>query len=384
MEKKRILYIGGFALPNGNAAAQRVVANAKILRELNYHVTLVGLTHDKSRQKSFQYEKFDCINLPYPQTSMGWWKMLTSIEQYLPYYTRDTSMVIAYNHPAIALKKLLNYNRQHGIKTLSDCTEWYEPQGGKFFKVIKGWDINQRMYKIHPMLDGIITISKYLDDFYKEKEVRTVLLPPLVDKSESKWNHTEIKDEKSIKLLFAGSVGRGNKDRVDFVIEALEEVGKKVPNTLSLDIVGITEKQFRSVYKGWSERPIPEIVHFCGRQSHEDVINRLKQSDFQIFVRENNLANTAGFPTKFVETISASTLVLTNASSNLKDYMQEGKNSYELDISSRSALVKSLMKPLSLSKEVISAKKRKIDTYMFDYRKYIEEMEVFLNSIYKS
>ena len=48
------------------------------------------------------------------------------------------------------------------------------------------------------------------------------------------------------------------------------------------------------------------------------------------------------------------------------------------------ALVKSLMKPLSLSKEVISAKKRKIDTDMFDYRKYIEEMKFFLNSIYKS
>lgn len=378
---KSILYIGGFELPNKNAAAQRVVANAKILRELNYEVKLVGLTHDKSGLKPFKFEDFDCVNLPYPQTIREWWKMLTSIDQYLPFYSENTSLVIAYNHPAVALKKLLYYNRKKGVNTISDCTEWYEPQGGMVFKAIKGWDINHRMYKIHPMLDGIITISRYLDDFYKNRGVKTVLLPPLVDKSESKWNHAEEKDEDAITLLFAGSVGKGNKDRVDFVIEALEEVSKKVNNMLSLDVVGITEEQFRGVYEGWSERIIPSFVHFYGRQSHEEVINKLKQSDFQIFVRENNLANTAGFPTKFVETISAGVLVLTNASSNLKDYMQEGVNSYELDTSNKCALVESLMRPLSLSKKEISLKKKVNTSNLFDYRNFIENMRVFLNSI---
>lgn len=378
---KSILYLGGFELPNKNAAAQRVVANAKILRELNYNVTLVGLTHDKSGVEPFKFEDFDCINLPYPQTMREWWKMLTSIDQYLPFYTKDIFFVIAYNHPAIALKKLLNYNRKHGIKTISDCTEWYEPQGGKLFKAIKGWDVNQRMYKVHPQLDGIITISKYLDDFYKERKVKTVLLPPLVDKSENKWKLEAKQEDNSIRLLFAGSVGRGNKDRVDFVIEALDGVITGKTDLISLDIVGITEEQYRSVYEGWEERPIPKFVHFYGRQSHEDVIKKLKQVDFQIFVREKNLANTAGFPTKFVETISAGTLALTNLSSNLKDYMQIGVNCYELDISSKEALAKSLIIPLSLSKEDIAAKKEAIDSNLFDYRNYTENMSMFLKSI---
>ena len=380
-QKKNVVYIGGFSLPNGNAAAQRVIANAKILRDLNYDVKLVGLTHDESGLESFKYEDLECINLPYPQTIMEWWKMLTSIDQYLPFYTKDTSLVIAYNHPAIALKKLLNYNRKHGIKTISDCTEWYEPQGGKLFKVIKGWDVNQRMYKVHPELDGIITISKYLDDFYKERKVKTVLLPPLVDKSEKKWKQEAKQVDNSIRLLFAGSVGRGNKDRVDFVIEALDGVATGKTDLISLDIVGITEEQYRSVYEGWEEKPIPKFVHFYGRQSHEDVIKKLKESDFQIFVREKNLANTAGFPTKFVETISAGTLVLTNISSNLKEYMQIGVNSYELDISSKEALAKSLIIPLSLSKKDVGAKKLAIDSNLFDYRNYIENMSLFLKSI---
>ena len=61
--------------------------------------------------------------------------------------------------------------------------------------------------------------------------------------------------------------------------------------------------------------------------------------------------------------------------------MKEGVNSYELDISCKSALVESLMQPLSLSKEEISTKKGVIETDMFDYRKHIEAMKGFLNSI---
>lgn len=374
----KILYIGGFILPNGNAAAQRVIANSKLLRELGYEVTLVGLTHDGSGLEPFSYEGLDCINLPYPQKLGEWWKMLTSIKQYLPFYTKETSIVVAYNHPAIALKKLLKYNRERGIKTLSDCTEWYEPQGGKLFKIIKGWDINKRMYDVHTQLDGIISISKYLDDFYKSKNTRSLLLPPLVDIQERKWN-IETRANEMISLLYAGSPA-GTKDRLDFMIDALDVVASKGKKFV-FEIIGITEQQYRDVYLQGSKKAIPKFVTFRGRIPHEEVIKRLKEADFQIFLREDHLANRAGFPTKFAETFSAKTLVLTNASSNLKDYMQEGVNSFELDISSEDALVNSLIKPLSLSKEEIRALKSGVDTTTFDYRNYIERTREFLSSI---
>ena len=40
---KTIVYIGGFELPDKNAAAQRVISNAKIFRKLGYHVIYVGI-----------------------------------------------------------------------------------------------------------------------------------------------------------------------------------------------------------------------------------------------------------------------------------------------------------------------------------------------------
>lgn len=44
MDKKVIIYIGGFELPDKNAAANRVMNNAKIMRDIGYHVVLVGVS----------------------------------------------------------------------------------------------------------------------------------------------------------------------------------------------------------------------------------------------------------------------------------------------------------------------------------------------------
>lgn len=380
--KKRITYLGGFNLPDKNAAAHRVLANAKILRELGYEVILVGLSQNLKKNESFTYQGFECVNLPYPTHFWGWVRLLTSIKQYIPYICKDTFAVIAYNHPAIALKRLLTYNKQRGIKTISDCTEWYEPVGGVFYRLLKGYDTNLRMNRIHPRMDGIITISRFLNDFYDSKNVKTVLLPPLVDINDSKWEKTGYNGHDCVFLLYAGSPEgeKGEKDRLDFVINALKKISK-LGYTFTFNIVGITEEQYRGLYVKEESTTIPSFIKFWGRLPHNKVIEMLKNADFQIFLRENHLANRAGFPTKFAETISAGTIVLTNASSNIKDFMIEGINSFELDISSEDKLVSSLKTPLSLSKEALLSLKSSIDTRMFDYRNFIDDMRAFIKCL---
>ncbi len=50
MSKGTILYVGGFELPDKNAAAHRVLSNGKIFRELGYNVVFIDV------DKSLQYE----------------------------------------------------------------------------------------------------------------------------------------------------------------------------------------------------------------------------------------------------------------------------------------------------------------------------------------
>lgn len=372
-------------MPDRNAAAQRVISNAKLLRDIGYELTLVGLTRNqKDVGKIFEFESFRCLNLPYPNTIRQWCQYLFCIKWYKKCIDDEKpDIIIAYNHPAIALKKLLMFDKQHGIKTLSDCTEWYEPDGGIIFRAIKGWDINQRMYKVHPKLDGMIVISKYLDNFYQKNGVKTLLLPPLVDIEDAKWKRQSDNNDDKINLVFAGSIGR-NKDRLDMIIQALSIVHSQFSIDLVFNIIGITESQYRQAYHAISTKPLPSFVKFLGRISHKDVIKQLLKSDFQIFLRENNLANTAGFPTKFVESISAGIMVITNHSSDISDYLKNEVNGYSIDISDEESLVKTLAVPLKLSKLEIKEKKARVERKTFDYRSYVEVTRTFINSLLKS
>lgn len=381
--KKKILYIGGFDLPDNNAAAQRVIANSKLFNYLGYEVLLVGLTRNISNSNFFfLYEDLRCINLQYPQGIGEWYSYLTSTVSYNQYIIEyDPDIVIAYNHPSIALDKLRVLCHSKGIKAVSDCTEWYLPQGGVLFKLIKGLDISYRMRFVHKKMDGMIVISDYLKDYYSCCK-NVLLLPPLVDKLDEKWKKTGQPKEKSsdiVRLIYAGSLGKGNKDRLDKIIDILEKIRNAENLMLEFVIIGITLNEFNCIYS--VNKTMPSFVHFLGRMNHVEVLAELSWSDYQIFIREHNIANTAGFPTKFVESISSNVLVLSNYSSDLSKYLIEGKNGFKLDISTEESLYVSLSTVLKKDIKYVRILKSKIDSNIFDYRNFSSKTNYFLESL---
>ncbi len=384
---KTVLYVGGFELPDKNAAAQRVLANADILKKLGYKVIFVGI--DKCLDNRIPFEKtktetggFTHYRKKYPVSLPEWLYYLTDIS-YINHFQPD--IVIAYNYPAFALEKLRKWCKRHHAKIIADCTEWYEPQGNILFKIIKGMDIHFRMKVIHPKLDGMIAISHYLYTYYTSRMKNVFQLPPLVDKQAGKWKmekDDEIPDR--IRLIYVGSPGPGNKDRLDIIINALEKIKRKYLLNFNFRIIGLTKEQYCKIYNINTLPPYCEnCVEFKGRVSHTEALNYLANSDFQIFIRQNNLTNTAGFPTKFVEATSCGIPVLTNFSSDLKNYLFCQENGFLLDISSMDNLIHSLLIPLQLSKEERIRLKTTCRQFedTFDYRNYISGFEDFLSSV---
>lgn len=381
--KGKILYIGGFDLPDRNAAAQRVLANAKIFRLLGFGVVLIGLTRKECRNvEDFDFEGFKCINLPYPKSILNWFEYLFTIKWYKQYINEiNPELVIAYNHPAVAIERLLYFDKCRKILTLADCTEWYEPHGNLIFNIIKRWDVNRRMYVAHMKMDALIVTSQFVETFYKSKGKKTLLLPSLVDIQEEKWNVPLIPPTDTIQLIYVGFTGR-NKERLDMMISAIEIIQKEIQKDISFQVIGMTEKQYKALYQVNSGRKIPSYIHFLGKIKHKEAINKLCNSDFQIFLRDNTLANKAGFPTKFSESITAGVITLCNITSDIGNYMIEGENGYSLDYSNMNSLVDSLRTPLHLTRLEINEKKAKIDREIFDYRRYVKITNSFLDALY--
>lgn len=108
MHEQVILYIGGFQLPDKNAAALRVLANGKILRNLGHRVIFVNALMDGGQAQAVlvDYEGFECIE--YKRESQGKYlfsgrKIRRLIEEY------KAGCVIAYNYPAVALNSIRRF-----------------------------------------------------------------------------------------------------------------------------------------------------------------------------------------------------------------------------------------------------------------------------------
>lgn len=391
MSKGTIIYVGGFELPDKNAAAHRVLNNGKIFRDLGYDVVFIDV--DKSLDNNIEFLKtikniqgFDCFSVSYPKNKFEWIRYLTNINfmsDILKEY-KDIRLIIAYNYPSIALKRLKKYGNQNCIKVMGDCTEWYSTKGENLlFKIIKGLDTFYRMRIIQKKLDGIIVISKYLEDYYINIK-NTVRIPPLVDIDEPKWSLAEQKIRenylKKMRFIYSGSPGR-NKDKIIFILNAFYELRNNIK--YDLIIVGINKIEFINDYPDYEYKleELGDSLKFLGRVSHEESLVELYNSQYSIFIREETRVSMAGFPTKFVESIICGVPVITTNTSDISHYLIEGVNGFLVNYDDENSLI-NLINKLGTRVDLYDKEyNRKIGAEHFDYRNYIEKFERFLREL---
>jgi glycosyltransferase involved in cell wall biosynthesis len=371
----KIIYIGGFEMPDKNAAAQRVLSVAKALRMGGHEVKFYGIT--KCNDFSGAINGFEYEACKYP-AGLKDWIFYASGKDIVSYLKQENPQcIITYNYPAIAQERVIRYCRKNGIKVIGDITEWYNPKS-----FIKHIDSTLRMRCSNKHLDGIIAISKYLSDYYTKQNV--LQLPPLTDVEEDKWkNQNSINPQQNpsnptkstISLIYVGSPG-GGKDCLDYILMGMKKIQK---SNLSLDIVGITKEQYLSLYDFHDIEDMP--VKFHGRLPHSQAVNLLKQSDFQIFFRENIRSNNAGFPTKFAEAMTAGIPVIANRISNIANYVEYGKNGYLIDSPSQSEIQSVLEEISKLSRVDLDRIKGNCDKSLFDYRSYASDINRFISSL---
>jgi len=333
-DPKRFLYVGTFQLPDRNAAAQRVTGVALLLRQLGYDVTFLDLNKSidpPCTTECVRHEGFEVYSIRYPRGFGDWLRHAATPERVAETLALhdDWRGVIAYNYPGLALLRLKKLCKRRNLALLADCTEWYAPYFSlNPHKVATNVDSFIRMRIAQKKCDGVIAISSFLAGYYG-KHTTCMILPPVIDRRNAKWQAGPAeKTGPGRKLCYIGSPGANmEKDRLDVIISALFQSGL---DRLSLDIAGITRENYDEMFP--EHREMIETLtaagrlRFHGRLAHQAALDLLKSSDFSIFYREDNRMTRAGFPTKFVESISCGVPVITTLTSDLGNYLRDGKN----------------------------------------------------------
>lgn len=392
MSKGTILYTGGFELPDKNAAAHRVLSVGKVLRDLGYNVVFIGIDKslpfdaDVSTTKTI-VQGFECWAVPYPKKTYEWLKYLSSVSymNVMKEVYTNIEGLIAYNYPAMGLHNLRKYGNAHNFKVMADCTEWYSTRGTNIiFKIIKGLDSFLRMRVIHKKMDGLIVISKYLENYYENCK-NVVRIPPLVDIEESKWrfdlgekDNSDLDDSK-INFVYSGTPGK-NKDQITTIIDAFIEL--KDFDNFQLDIIGIEKRQLVKDYPSYCEKLeiLGSRINFIGKIPHEDSLQKLIRADYSIFIREKTRLTTAGFPTKFVESVTCSTPVITSDSSDIAEYFSDLNSGYLLKNNTAECL-KDVLIDILLNKSKESKSIKKQCNSLFHYKQYLEEISKLMSHL---
>ena len=383
MSDKVVIYIGGFELPDKNAAAHRVLSNAKILRELGYKTVFIGVTKDGSSVCRNSCEGFDSISVPYPKGTKQWIKYLCDkrvFEETLSQY-ENVEGVIFYNFQSAAMARIMRLCKKKKIWTVADVTEWYvADKKNAVFYMIKQTDTFLRMRCLQNRVSGVIAISSFLAGYYKRK-VPVLQLPPLIDKAEDKWKLKDREKAEGIRLVYAGTIG-ALKDNIKLILVNLTEFKE----CIKLYVVGASRED---ILKYLSEDEQKELlgdnIIFLGRRPHKECLQLISDSDFQIFLREDNLVTRAGFPTKLGESFACGTPVITNLSSNIGDYIINGDNGFIIESLEKESVRKALKQVSELRPDDIE--KMKIycrNMQEFDYHYYIDDMREFIQKISKN
>jgi glycosyltransferase involved in cell wall biosynthesis len=397
----RVIYVGGFQFPNGDAAAARVLGMGKALRGSGYDVVFAGSEssgrpQDVQADGSFAYQSF-----PYFPQSEGRSQGSNLIRRaglYLGGGRRTVrflesqdacgvAAVFVYQTYATTMMRVRNSCARRGIPVVADVTEWYTPEqlpNGRFG--LPYWDSEFRLRVFVPRyMRHVVCISSYLGAYFRSKGCHTIEVPPLIDPDEDKWRTDGIRRDgvQPLRLIYAGTPGK--KDLIGNVVRAVSSLRLRGREVV-LHCVGPTVQEIAAVdaNAGTLVNDNPDAFIFHGRLPQHSVPALLSNADFSVLVRPQARYAQAGFPTKLVESLAASVPVIANDTGDIGRFVSDGREGIILANCSVQAVVGGIERLLVAGRQRwsemrICARERGMGS--FDYQAHSKRIGEFMEEI---
>ena len=381
---KYFMVITGDRYPLGDAGAIRTQAFSKIFQQLGYRVFVVGMGRS-TRFKKEAFEGTTYCSLRYPTNNiffriLGRLKFANHAKKILKSMESSLLAGIIYVSGGMRiLKYIKKYCQKNSIALYYDCVEWYSPcefkRGDK-----------SRIYKENDLLNSkyidkyfkVFSISSYLEEYYKDKTIKTLRIPVIMNVNEIPLIKSKI--DKKTTIIYAGSMGK--KDRIDMFVNALQLISEVERSKIQMIIIGSTQNEYEKRFGKVSDEISNRQLFFKGKVGRSEVFRYLEQADFTMLIRppEGRYAR-AGFPTKIVESLSAGIPVICNYTSDLSLYLQDDQNAVIVEEYSILACLKALKKVINLSTEKKAQMRmlaRRTAERYFHYENYISSIKEFI------
>jgi glycosyltransferase involved in cell wall biosynthesis len=198
-----------------------------------------------------------------------------------------------------------------------------------------------------------------------------IILPPLIEVNETDLD--EKSDSSCIRFIYAGNLGK-NKDYIHSAIKAFQIFENKYD--FVFNVYGISRDDYIHRYPDVQDflRDTNKVV-FHGKVNRDEVIKSVYESDYFVFTRKKTKANTYGFPTKFAESLSLGTAIITNYTSDLSSHLVKDVTGYVVQDMSNQSMKVVLEEILLKNKRIKISRKHR---YSFNYHNYVDDFAEFI------
>lgn len=390
---KKIAYIGEFQFPHGAATTKRALSLGRLFAHCGYNVSFYCLSPETASPDNINgiFENFHFSNLVLKNSNNSSLRKLSNwmfsgykmIKLFAP--TKPDYIVLTEGFSRFLLP-LLIYAKRHNIKIIVDAEDWHEYSHlpfGKFGPF--ALDTHLAITLLMKKCDGIIAISSFFERYYLKANVKAIRVPILIDKKEniSQFVKKDAFNQGYLHLIYAGNPGK--RDIIDVAIyglDALVKEGIKV----KIHLVGPSRQSIENILGHNSAllEQLKDSIVFHGRVNPDEVLALLANADFSFLIRSDMRYAHAGFPSKFVESLSAGLPVICNLTSDIGMYLKDGQNGFVMNDTSIESFVDCVRKASFLSEEKRMQMKLAAKTEAheaFDYRNFIAPVKEFFLAI---
>jgi glycosyltransferase involved in cell wall biosynthesis len=389
--KGTIAYVGPVDFPHGGAAARRMLGNALSLKAAGYRVHIgSGQVPSQECETVFDYCGITVHSLgertaeAYPKIikHLMYITMGAKTKAWLETLSPKPDAVIIYSGYSPYFMKLQPWCKKNKIPLIFDAVEWYEASHQLLGRCSPyQLNIEYTMRHLSICSKNIISISSYLDRYYKDNGCNSIIIPPTLDVQAITPN---LQTSKNNKLTIGYTGTPGKKDLFNNYLEAILTFDPEGKN-INFVVAGVNKEDLLK-YPAIIDRnlkDLPSSVTCLGIVNQDVAINLIKSADFSVLLRPQQRYANAGFPTKVVESLTMGTPVITNLTSDLGKYINDFKEGIICNDHSVESLCIALKKATQLDKEQLTVMRknaRQQAEQSFDFWRYKDKISAFIEN----
>ena len=387
-----ILILSRASFPEGNALSTYILNVCRTIVAAGHKVTVIGCCHgnkvdfpSKGSYDGIDYINFDIDKQP-KFVAYLFYKYWSRYALHMLSLFKKTDIAFLYGEKKSTAEAVFKYCKRHDILYGAFNCEWYEPES---FPESMGRKMIEDMTGLIPFnaehADVAIQISTLLTNYFKEHNVKTIMVPNLVDLSDKKWDcRCEKVVGDKLKLAYAGVPGVG-KDELATVIEAMDLLPDDLKGRTELHIWGANQRDMETHLGDRKEllQKLSDNIFIYGRAKQSELPRLINGCHFTVLIRKPSLRANAGFSTKMVESFAAGVPVMANLTGDIGSFLKDGVNGIVVRNESTDACVEAIKKAHELLAKNPQMRKAALETAEneFDFHKYNDKMRTFLQNV---